>query len=100
MRVDPIIRNLYENAPGASKTKVSGGADSGSFADQLKVKIGEVNEFQKQADDAMATSSVKGASNIHETMIKLEEADISLHFLTKIRNKAMSAYQEVMRMQF
>ena len=32
-------------------------------------------------------------------MIKLEEADISMRLMVQIRNKALDAYQEVMRMQ-
>jgi len=99
MRIDPIIRNLHENAPGVAGSKKQG-TDAMSFADQLKTKIGEVDQLQHQADSAMAESTVKGASNIHETMIRLEEADMSLRLLTKFRNKALDAYHEVMRMQF
>ena len=37
--------------------------------------------------------------NIHETMIALDKADVSFRMLTKVRNKAVEAYQEIMRMQ-
>ncbi|MEN6437517.1 MAG: flagellar hook-basal body complex protein FliE [Syntrophobacter sp.] len=97
MRVDPIIRNLQENSQVIKKTEASG---KNSFAEQLKAKISEVNQTQNQADKAMAEGAVKGASNVHETMIHLEEADISMRLLTKVRNKALDAYHEVMRMQF
>jgi flagellar hook-basal body complex protein FliE len=100
MRIDPIIRNLQESAAGVAKPKDTVGADSSSFADMLKSKVGEVNQIQNQADQAMAESSVNGASNIHETMIKLEEADMGMRFLAKVRNKALDAYHEMMRMQF
>jgi flagellar hook-basal body complex protein FliE len=100
MRIDPIIRNLQESASGVLKPKGAGGVDAGSFAEELKSKVGEVNQIQIQADQAMAESSVNGASNIHETMIKLEEADMGMRFLAKVRNKALDAYHEMMRMQF
>ncbi len=32
-------------------------------------------------------------------MIKLEEADISMRLMVQVRNKAVEAYQEIMRMQ-
>jgi flagellar hook-basal body complex protein FliE len=32
-------------------------------------------------------------------MIRLEEADISLRMMVQVRNKAVEAYQEIMRMQ-
>ncbi|MFZ2448588.1 MAG: flagellar hook-basal body complex protein FliE [Syntrophobacteraceae bacterium] len=97
MRIDPIIRNLHESAP---QVKKSSGGGMGGFADQLKAKISEVNQLQNQADAAMAEGAVNGASNVHETMIRLEEADMSLRLLGKIRNKALDAYHEMMRMQF
>jgi len=33
-------------------------------------------------------------------MIRLEEADMGLRMLAKVRNKALDAYHEVMHMQF
>jgi flagellar hook-basal body complex protein FliE len=100
MRIDPIIRNLQEGAAGVAKPKDTGAAASGSFIEELKSKIGEVNQMQTKADLAVSESSINGASNIHETMIKLEEADMGMRFLAKVRNKALDAYHEVMRMQF
>ena len=101
MRIDPIIKNLCEGAPGATMLKIPGGAETTtSFADQLKSKISEVNELQNQGDAAMEKAAVKGASGIHETMIHLEEANMGLLLMSKVRNKALDAYHEVMRMQF
>ncbi len=70
------------------------------FSQVLEKSIGQVDDLQHQADQAMQEGSIKGAARIDETMIKLEEADISLRMLTKVRNKALEAYQEIMRMQF
>jgi flagellar hook-basal body complex protein FliE len=100
MRIDPIIRNLQDGALGVQKSKDAGTGNSGSFIEELKSKIGDVNQMQTQADQAMSESSVNGASNIHETMIRLEEADMGMRFLAKVRNKALDAYHEIMRMQF
>jgi flagellar hook-basal body complex protein FliE len=75
-------------------------ASEPGFAQVLEKTIGQVDHLQHEADRAMQEGSVQGAARIDETMIKLEEADISLRMLTKVRNKALEAYQEVMRMQF
>ncbi len=100
MSIAPIIRNLNGEAPKVGMPKESGGEPQSSFADMLKAKIGEVDQMQHQADDAMTEGSVKGATNIHETMIRLEEADMELRLMAKVRNKALDAYHEVMRMSF
>lgn len=97
MRIEPIVSNLQEGSQGIGKSK---GPGKDSFAEQLKAKISEVNQLQNKADSAMAEGAVKGATNVHETMIRLEEADMSLRLLSKVRNKALDAYHEVMRMQF
>ncbi len=100
MRIDPLIRNLSGDASKVGMPKNSEAESQISFADVLKNKLGEVDQMQHQADEAMAESSVKGASNIHETMVRLEEADMGLRLMAKVRNKALDAYHEVMRMQF
>ncbi len=97
MRIDPLIRNLAQGTP---QVKKPGDAGAGSFAEQLTAKITEVNQLQQGAEEAMAEGAVKGATNVHETMIRLEEADMGLRLLTRFRNKALGAYQEMMRMQF
>ncbi len=71
-----------------------------SFLEEIKGKIAEVDNFQHEANKAMADGAIKGAENIHEAMIKLQEAEISLRFLLRVRNKVLEAYREIMRMQF
>ena len=37
--------------------------------------------------------------NLHNTMIELEKADIALKYTVQLRNRALSAYQELMQLQ-
>ncbi|WP_303722303.1 flagellar hook-basal body complex protein FliE [Malonomonas rubra] len=69
------------------------------FAETLKTSISEVNQKQIYADHAAQQIAAGETKNLHEAVIKLEEADISLRLMVQIRNKAVEAYQEVMRMQ-
>jgi flagellar hook-basal body complex protein FliE len=69
------------------------------FSDVLKKSLNSVNEATAIANE-MQEGLVTGAhSNIHETMIAIEKANISFRLLTKVQQKAISAYQEIMRMQ-
>ncbi len=72
---------------------------SGKFAEALKSSLTEVNQAQVGADRAAEQIAAGETKNLHETMIKLEEADISLRLMVQVRNKAVEAYQEIMRMQ-
>jgi flagellar hook-basal body complex protein FliE len=72
-------------------------AQGGSFAQALGRAVGEVEKLQLQADSE-AEKSALGAGNLHETALALEKADVSMRVLTKVRNKVIEAYQEIMRM--
>jgi flagellar hook-basal body complex protein FliE len=39
-----------------------------------------------------------GSGDVHEAMIALQRADVMLQLTVQIRNKLVSAYQDVMRM--
>jgi len=93
---DNVVRPLTVPKPQGETI----GETAGGFADQLKSKLMEVDQIQHQADKTMQQGAVQGADRIHETMIQLEEADLSLRVMMRVREKALSAYQEVMRMQF
>jgi flagellar hook-basal body complex protein FliE len=98
MRIAAVPSQFQKTIEGG--VKGSTGPAAASFSEELKSKIQDVNQLQNQAESAMQAESVSGATNIHETMLKLEEADISMRLMTKVRNKALDAYHEMMRMQF
>ena len=76
----------------------SGKADSKSFSEYLKDGINDVNASHKVADH-MATELATGKSgNIHETMLAATKAELSFNLMVQIRNKALEAYSEIMRM--
>lgn len=73
--------------------------DEKSFIDHLSEGIKNVNHMQA-ASDKMATNLATGKTeNIHETMLALSQAEISFKLMVQVRNKALDAYQEIMRMQ-
>ncbi len=75
------------------------GAGQKSFIDTLKESIDKVNEIQKTADGAVEDLAVGNTQNIHSTMIAMEKADLSFQLMMQVRNKLVSAYEEIMRMQ-
>ncbi len=68
-----------------------------SFAQMLQGAFGQVNALQTHAGQ-MAQSFAQGkTSDIHSVMIASEQASMALQLTTQIRNKAVDAYQEIMR---
>ncbi len=72
---------------------------SDAFGNLLKNTIDQVNEAQIQGEQAIQDLQTGNAENLHEVMIAVEQADISLRMLVQLRNKAQQAYEEIMRLQ-
>jgi flagellar hook-basal body complex protein FliE len=70
-----------------------------AFGDILKTLVNETNQQQHVADQRVQQVHGGGEKNLHEAMISMEKADISLRYMVQVRNKALEAYQEIMRMQ-
>jgi len=72
-------------------------SDTPSFSQMLQNSVGQVSALQNHAGE-MAQSYAKGqTSDIHSVMIASEQATIALQMTAQIRNKAVDAYQEIMR---
>ena len=85
--------------PGSVKPSPELAGNSGSFATLLQQSLDQVNGLQHDADAAAREFALGQAPSVHDTMIAMEKADISLRLAMKIRNKVVEAYQDVMRMQ-
>lgn len=69
-----------------------------SFIDFLKESLEKVNQLQIEANEAVTAFSVGESIDIHNVMIAVEKANLSLSIVTEIRNRALDAYHEIMRM--
>ncbi len=70
-----------------------------SFGETLQRAMTDVNALQTEAGKAV--DKMVGGENVdlHEVMIAVEKAKTSFDLLMEIRNKALDAYREIMRMQ-
>ena len=59
--------------------------------------LAELNNQQHQAD-TQVQRSLLGEGDLHEATIALEKVDLSLRLLVQVRNKLVSAYEELSRM--
>jgi flagellar hook-basal body complex protein FliE len=98
------MRTAFISPPLAGSVKTEsllhqGPQKKASIGEDFKKALEEVESHQKEADSAVIKAAGGGSEQIHETMIKLEEAGVSMRLLLKVRSKALDAYQEIMRMQ-
>lgn len=72
--------------------------DATAFTRALGEAIDGVATIEKQADAAAVELTNGLSGDTHGTMVLLSQADISLRFAANVRNRAIEAYREVMRM--
>ncbi len=82
----------------APKIAQSTSLQAPSFVDYLSAQVNQVNDKIVAADQRVADVATGKSQNLHEMMVALNKADLSLKMLTQVRNKAVEAYQELMRM--
>ena len=70
-----------------------------SFSEFLQNSVGEVNTMLTTADKKNTDMAVGKTENLHEAMLSFEKADSAFRLLTQVRNKAIEAYQDIMKMQ-
>jgi flagellar hook-basal body complex protein FliE len=93
---------LVPNLEGASKNRLINKTlkeTNASFGDTLNQAVEDVNALQNEAGKAVERMVTGEATDLHEVMIAVEKAKTSFDLLMEIRNKAMDAYREIMRMQ-
>lgn len=93
------INKLSMLVPVKSELGEKTGNNSSSFQDLLKNAIADVNQMQIDAHNASVNLAAGKVNDISDVVIATEKAAIALQLTMQIRNKAVDAYQEIMRMQ-
>jgi flagellar hook-basal body complex protein FliE len=90
------VTSVTPAAGGAAKTLKAGNPGS-SFADTLGKLVKSV---EKTTDDAnvASTNMLDKTGDVHEAMIALQRAEMTFQLTVQIRNKLMTAYNDIMRM--
>lgn len=93
------INGIGRSIPTPSIKAKTPKTDAQSFGNFLKGAVGEVNHLHHDANQAVEALAAGRSQDVHNTMIALQKADVSFQLLMQIRNKVVSAYETVMRMQ-
>jgi flagellar hook-basal body complex protein FliE len=72
------------------------GAD---FAAQLSRGLGHVQGLQDKADDLSVKAATGSLTDVHDFVIASTEAALAFQLTAALRNKAVEAFNEIMRMQ-
>lgn len=79
-------------------TAPAAGSPSNGFADAIRSAIAQVENDQTQAESAASDLLMRGKGDVHTVALAAQSADLSLELFQQVRNKFVSAYQEIMKM--
>jgi flagellar hook-basal body complex protein FliE len=82
---------------GAAATGAPANEAAGGFEASLKKLVGSVEQSGADANTAVS-DMLTGTGEVHDAMIALQRAEMSLQLTVQVRNKLVNAYQEIMRM--
>lgn len=74
-------------------------ASGGSFQDVLNTAINKVESTGNDASASIERFLGGEGEELHTTVLATQRADIAFEMFQQVRNKVVSAYQEIMKMQ-
>jgi flagellar hook-basal body complex protein FliE len=98
MKLGEVLNNIGSIDSSKISNIVKNEPVGDSFSDVLKSAMHDVNDKQVQAYSAMEEISTGKVENLQKAVQQIEEAELSLKLGLEVKNKALSAYKQVMQM--
>ena len=95
LKIQEMVSPSLERGVGGKKVSHDPISD---FKKILNQSVRETNDLFAQADQATQAMAF-GQKDVHQAMIALEQANLAFQLMIQVRNKMISAYQEIMAMQ-
>jgi flagellar hook-basal body complex protein FliE len=81
-------------------SKPAGKSNSGGeFASVLESAVGQVEKSRQNAADSIRQLLSGEKEELHNTVLSAQKAELEFDMFLQVRNKVVSAYQEIMKMQ-
>ncbi|MBX3444693.1 MAG: flagellar hook-basal body complex protein FliE [Planctomyces sp.] len=80
------------SAPGAPKS-------GAPFSHTLANMLSDLQHQQQKLDQDVEDLATGRTDNVHQVVINVAEADLMFRMLIEVRDRLISSYQEIMRMQ-
>ena len=83
---------------GADTAAVTPNADATGFAKVLAASVDQVQGMQSKTDDLAVQAATGDLRDIHDYTIASTESGLATEMLVAVRNKAVDAFNEIMKM--
>jgi flagellar hook-basal body complex protein FliE len=99
--IAPItLANPATITPSPQLFPISGESTRGSsFQSIFQKAVDTVQASSDKADEAIQSFLSGNTEDVHSAVLATQRADLTFELFMQVRNKVVSAYQEIMRMQ-
>lgn len=99
--IDQLLSQLRAASAAAGGNEPAATSSEGpDFASLLKNSLDQVNGAQQDASNlSKAFELGQPNANLQDVMVSLQKANLSFQTMVQVRNKLVSAYQEITNMQ-
>jgi len=91
----PPISGANESTATANQSNT--GSD---FMSALRDATDQVSQLQSEASMKVSTMLTGNGQDVHSAMIAVQKAELAFELMVEMRNKIVSAYQEISRIPF
>jgi len=98
LKVQRLVPGLVERTEPKTAVSLPAAVDQPKFSDMVTDLLQSVNGVQNEAAAIQQAYLAGEEVELHQMMIKAEEAGISMDLLLEIRNRLVDAYNDLMRM--
>ena len=87
------------SAIGATSAPAASSTSGSDFAGILATSLDQLQSTQSTADNLATQAATGDLTDVHDYMIASNEASLATEMVVAIKNQAVSAFNEIMRMQ-
>ncbi len=99
MTAIPAISSIVPPVGTSSAPRVGGADSGGNFATALTGALDNLDASQKATDELARAAATGDLDRIEDLMVATTETQLATQLTVAVRNKAVEAFNDVMRMQ-
>jgi len=100
MGITPLSLGNIASAASTALVPAASTVGVGGFAETLSAAVQQVNNLQTTAEQNVTGLLAGNGQDIHNATLSVERASLAFDLMLQVRNKVVSAYQEISRLQF
>jgi flagellar hook-basal body complex protein FliE len=97
--ISPISPAVVQSIDPGSLTPAAGRPGGGNFQSMLADAVTNVEHFRENSQHTIDNFLSGGNQELHQVALAAQQSELAFEMFVQVRNKVISAYQEIMRMQ-